>query len=197
MRQGGFTLIELLVAVIAILAAIALPNSLEAQLRAKIARVRSDFRAAAAGLEAYAVDFNQYPPIQHWSYLIATLEMPGSSITTPVAYLTSVPRRDPLGASNWMGNNPEGLFQYFSYMPSRRTGSGSPATRLTGRGASSAGDQTWFRARASTWSIRRPGTRPSERCPSSSTPPMALPAREIRCGSAGRRRVPVRGGCDP
>ncbi|MBN1475374.1 prepilin-type N-terminal cleavage/methylation domain-containing protein [Candidatus Sumerlaeota bacterium] len=116
----AFTLIELLVvvAIIAILAAIALPNFIEAQMRAKITRVRSDFRTVAVALEAYAVDFNRYPPIQHWAYLIATLEMPGSSVTTPTAYLTSIPRRDPLGADNFMGNNPEGLYQYFCYMPS-------------------------------------------------------------------------------
>jgi prepilin-type N-terminal cleavage/methylation domain-containing protein len=63
----GFTLIELLivVAIIAILAAIAVPNFLEAQTRSKISRVRADFRTIATGLESYYVDYNWYPLNYH------------------------------------------------------------------------------------------------------------------------------------
>ncbi len=57
-QQTGFTLIELLivVAIIAILAAIAIPNFLEAQTRTKVSRVKTDMRSAAVALEAYRVD---------------------------------------------------------------------------------------------------------------------------------------------
>jgi type II secretion system protein G len=80
----GFTLIELLmvVAIIAILASIALPNFLEAQVRAKVSRAKADMRTLSTGLESYRVDNNGYPDI--FMRLLV--------ITTPVQYLTSLPR---------------------------------------------------------------------------------------------------------
>jgi prepilin-type N-terminal cleavage/methylation domain-containing protein len=61
--KSGFTLIELLivVAIIAILAAIAVPNFLEAQTRAKVSRVKADIRSIVTAIEAYHVDNNSYP----------------------------------------------------------------------------------------------------------------------------------------
>jgi type II secretion system protein G len=61
--KKAFTLIELLivVAIIAILAAIAVPNFLEAQTRSKVSRTKADMRSVSVALEAYATDNNRYP----------------------------------------------------------------------------------------------------------------------------------------
>lgn len=84
----GFTLIELLivVAIIAILAAIAVPNFLEAQVRSKISRAKADSRSIQVALESYHVDANKYPP-SHWVQLSRRVHW----LTTPIAYITSFP----------------------------------------------------------------------------------------------------------
>ncbi|HUT25537.1 MAG TPA: prepilin-type N-terminal cleavage/methylation domain-containing protein [Sumerlaeia bacterium] len=86
-KESAFTLIELLivVAIIAILAAIAVPNFLEAQVRSKVSRVNNDLRSLATAMEAYQIDNNAYVPHidDIWEFHF---------FTTPIAYLSSVPR---------------------------------------------------------------------------------------------------------
>src|SRR5438105_1583283 len=62
-NKKGFTLIELLivVAIIGIIAAIAIPNLLNAIQRGKQKRSMADIRAIGTAVEAYAVDTNLYP----------------------------------------------------------------------------------------------------------------------------------------
>lgn len=93
----AFTLIELLivVAIIAILAAIAVPNFLEAQTRSKVSRVKADQRTIVTAIESYFVDYNRYPPA---SRPFGSTRVRNRVIdryimmTTPVAYLSSVPQ---------------------------------------------------------------------------------------------------------
>ncbi len=101
-RLKAFTLIELLivVAIIAILAAIAVPNFLEAQVRSKVTKIKADMRTMATGLEAYQVDNNVYPfdganynlskgPTRY-NYWYIPYHM-----STPVAYLSTIAFVDP------------------------------------------------------------------------------------------------------
>ncbi len=96
----GFTLIELLivVAIITILAAIAVPNFLEAQVRSKISRTKSDMRTLANAYEAYQVDNGDVPSLGRYGPYVLKF-IPGSPpapnlgrlLTSPIPYLTSIP----------------------------------------------------------------------------------------------------------
>ena len=95
-RRKAFTLIELLivVAIIAILAAIAVPNLLEAQVWAKVSRVRNDLRAIATGMETYFIDWNDYPETNDEALISPGFRAAARGLlrlTTPVPYLALVP----------------------------------------------------------------------------------------------------------
>jgi len=129
-RLKGFTLIELLivVAIIGILAAIAVPNFLNAQVRAKVARAESEIRSLKNSLESFFIDNNAYMPMntdrttmnkQYRSLEsdpakgaavinIAHIAIGNARtgrrlyLTTPVAYISSIPY-DPFRGSGTDG----------------------------------------------------------------------------------------------
>ncbi|MCX7048888.1 MAG: prepilin-type N-terminal cleavage/methylation domain-containing protein [Candidatus Sumerlaeota bacterium] len=100
----AFTLIELLIviAIIAILALIAIPNFLEAQTRSKIARAMADMRSLSVAVEAYYIDYNSYIMSAHDCSGFAKTPFTAmahqnrfgwyAALTTPVAYITAIPR---------------------------------------------------------------------------------------------------------
>jgi prepilin-type N-terminal cleavage/methylation domain-containing protein len=121
MKHNAFTLIELLivVAIIGILAAIAVPNFLNAQVRAKIARSYSDIRSISTAIEQLRLDRNVLP-VDYWDD-DTTLgqdriknifngvggkqnDRGGTTgvlapLTSPIAYMSSIPQ-DPFAMMN-------------------------------------------------------------------------------------------------
>ena len=97
-NKKAFTLIEimLVVVIIGILAAIAVPNFLNARMRATVTRTYGDLKALHKAMEMYRIDNNGYVPDYDSG------AVPGVSIsmnevltyaklTSPVSYMASIP----------------------------------------------------------------------------------------------------------
>lgn len=94
----AFTLIELLivVAIIGILAAIAVPNFVNARMRALVSRTYADLKNCATAIEQYGLDQGRYPyynnPVDEVGALsgAAVTYLP-IWLTTPVPYFSQLP----------------------------------------------------------------------------------------------------------
>ncbi|HUT25263.1 MAG TPA: prepilin-type N-terminal cleavage/methylation domain-containing protein [Sumerlaeia bacterium] len=135
-KRRGFTLIELLivVAIIAILAAIAVPNFLEAQVRSKVSRVTSDLRALATAIEAYRIDNNAYMPYSLWGQHTDSPYL--NALSTPVAYITSsASMKDPFwGQGDRTVDNTEPRYGYVKAWPDQAGGGAPVLHRLAQEG---------------------------------------------------------------
>src|SRR5881296_2230292 len=90
-KDSGFTLIELLivVAIIGIIAAIAIPNLLNAIDRSKQKRTMADMRSVGTSCEEYSIDNNFYPV----QTTMTDVSGPVSGVLTPT-YIKVVPATD-------------------------------------------------------------------------------------------------------
>jgi len=106
-HQSAFTLIELLivVAIIGILAAIAVPNFLQAQTRAKVAKAVSNMKSIQTALEMYQLDKGTYTRWAWDSSNPAVDYMGFRDLTTPVSYISGGDAfRNPFRAKHLKGN---------------------------------------------------------------------------------------------
>ena len=89
-KDNGFTLIELLivVAIIGIIAAIAIPNLLNAIDRSKQKRTMADMRSIGTSCEEYSIDNNFYP-VQASQAAVS-----GISANLEPTYIKVAPRKD-------------------------------------------------------------------------------------------------------
>ena len=117
----GFTLIELLivVAIIGIIAAIAIPNLLNAIDRGKQKRTMADMRSLGTAVESYAVDNNVYPVAATAAILKGIVEVG--------AYMKNMPTAD--GWNNTFVVN--SIATQYTLYSTGKDGSGSTCTAGT------------------------------------------------------------------
>lgn len=128
-KANGFTLVELLVTlgVLLIVAGLAMSNYQDALIRAKTAKVTSEFRTLSAAIEVYASDHNSLPRMasarfyddEDWDYydgipLNGTLS---KALSTPVAYVSTVFLTDPFMSVEKKAPLDEQLFTYHVRFP--------------------------------------------------------------------------------
>ena len=106
-RNSGFTLIELLivVAIIGIIAAIAIPNLLNAIDRGKQKRSMADMRSIGTAVESYSVDVNFYP-IQTSMATISSIG--ASTMGIEPIYIKLSPTKDGWGGLYYYGGDAAG-----------------------------------------------------------------------------------------
>lgn len=138
----GFTLIELLivVAIIGILAAIAVPNFLNAQIRAKVSRAQSDLRSLGTAIQMYGLDNNVFPGGEGlWASGMPWWQKHSyryHQLTTPISYMSSIPidpfqTNEPQRLNSELGDIWDGAYVYDE---ARRPGGGKETMELYGPG---------------------------------------------------------------
>lgn len=91
-RWVGLTLLELLItaAILILLAAVAIPNLIDAQMRAKVVGVKNDLRNLDAALAAYFIDNDAFPPPASNGHGARLWRL-----STPIAYYDDPKRPEP------------------------------------------------------------------------------------------------------
>ncbi len=121
--KKAFTLIELLivVAIIGILASIAVPNFMNARVRAQVTRAQADLRNLTTAMSTYAVDHGTYPP--NYNFVTGATgnhSMYQLFLTTPISYIASIPEdyfrsTSPYEDQRWYTDAALGIYVYINY----------------------------------------------------------------------------------